>query len=147
MRLFDYSGAGDAVPAGPKPVSWSLTEDEWEGIRRYAAERRYAPGGQIIAAGEVSDALHIVVEGQVALDAGGAAPEAVGPGSAFGVAGFLTAGPSVLGATAVSAATLLLLPRAGLDQLASWTPAVALTLLRDLAGFAAEKLHQAHLAA
>jgi CRP-like cAMP-binding protein len=128
-------------------MSWNLVEADWDGIRRYAAERRYAQGGQILAIGEVSDALHVVVEGQVALDAGGAAPETVGAGSAVGLASFLTPGPSAVGATAITAATLLLLPRAGLDQLASWTPTVALALLRDLAGFAAAKLRQAQLAA
>ena len=149
MELFDYDGAGSgpSMATAPARLSWSLSEEQWEAVRRYGAERRYPAGARILTQGDAVDSLHLVLAGTVALfGRGGGEPEEplfqMQTGDAFGVAAFLDGGPAAVGAVAVSAATLLLLPRAGLEQLASWTPLVALALLRDLALFASQRLRQ-----
>jgi len=152
LELFNYADTGQEESTAPELPVWRLTEEHWDEVRRYAAQPRYPEGACILAFGAATDALHIVLEGAIALSRQKLDPEddrepdLLGPGAAFGITGFLDGEASALEATAASAASLLVLPRAGLEQLAAWRPLIAITLLHDVAAFASRRLRSAGIA-
>ena len=101
-------------------------------------ERHAVPGGMVLfRQGELPNALHVLLEGQVAL--GGAAPdgtvavvEVVTPVDMFILAAVLTDAPYLMSARTITPARLLLIPAAPLRELIASEAGLALRMLASL---------------
>lgn len=156
---YDKPAAAAPAPAAARAILGELSAEEWEKFIGYAVRRRYPAGAEVLGIGDAAGALYFVASGAVelrgptALPATGrrllgrpapaaASTERRGEGEVFGVLSFLDGAPSAVSATVAAGgpADLLLLDLQALQQLAAWQPRIALTLLRDLGGFVAQRL-------
>jgi signal-transduction protein with cAMP-binding, CBS, and nucleotidyltransferase domain len=99
---------------------------------RSATFAEYVPGETVVAQDDADDALHVVLEGR-ARAIGGAAPHSLSVGDYFGELGLVeTRSPYRIVAT--QPLYVMRLPGSSVGRLARQHPALAVTLLRDLAG-------------
>jgi len=152
MKFFSYTDPNEQVtervaPAGLRPVLREFSDEELDSLDSFVAELRFATGSRIVAVGERSDALLIIVSGSVRITAGEAGKgerevDCLREGEAFGIASFLDGEASAIAATALESTQVLALRRAAFAQLAAWKPALAISLLQDLAAYTSRRLRQ-----
>ncbi len=121
----------ERVLANLRHTSWLVAELDPGQRREVAAEfelRRARAGTELIAAGKQSDALYIVLTGQVEISAPGAAPLRQGAGAMFGHASMLDAHPSQLGVRTLDTLLVLRLPRQAFSRIAMQYPAILMRL-------------------
>src|SRR5581483_2329380 len=90
---------------GKNPAFKGVTGSHIEDMGKHARTRRFAQGQYLMREGSVSDSLHVVVDGQVRVQRGGAQPALVadlGPGEVVGEMGVLTGEPRSATVSAVS---------------------------------------------
>lgn len=110
-----------------------LNEEELSEILRGIELQHYEAGQTIYTRGAPSDALYIVLSGQVELvDDAGRALATVGAKGLFGETALLTGEPRTTGARAASACELVVVGRDDFAQVALANPAVALEMSRQL---------------
>lgn len=145
--FFDYQGD---LP-GPGPVRRTLFarfhDGDWETLASFGAIRRYPAGATVFTADASEASLYFLGAGTVELLA--AVPGAVtggrtelGPGSVFGLLGFLDSRPRGISAVALTDIETIMLERAMFDRLSAWHPRIALVILQDVAEAVAVRLRQ-----
>jgi CRP/FNR family transcriptional regulator, cyclic AMP receptor protein len=114
-----------------------LSEVALERVAALATRRHYPKGTVIFAQGDEGDALYGVAAGRVRISASGAAGQEVflnimEPGDTFGEIAVMDGLPRTAGASALDAATLIVIKRTDFLQLLEREPALALHLLKLL---------------
>ena len=152
MRFFSYGAPDEPVIASGerkrlRPLLREFSDEELDSLQHFVAEFRFAGGARIIASGEHSDALLIIVSGSVQISASKAGKaerevDRLVEGEVFGISSFLDGEASAITATARESTEVLALRRASFAQLAAWKPALAIALLEDLAAYASRRLRQ-----
>ncbi len=152
MRFFSYGAPDEPVIASGerkrlRPLLREFSDEELDSLQHFVAELRFAGGARIIASGEHSDALLIIVSGSVQISASKAGKaerevDRLVEGEVFGISSFLDGEASAITATARESTEVLALRRASFAQLAAWKPALAIALLEDLAAYASRRLRQ-----
>jgi CRP-like cAMP-binding protein len=99
---------------------------------RHATFAEFAPGETVVARDDAGDSLHVVLEGR-AKAFGGRAPHTLSIGDYFGELSLL-ASRSPYRIVATQPLYVMRLPGSSVGRLARQHPALAITLLRDLAG-------------
>jgi two-component system chemotaxis response regulator CheY len=93
-------------------------------LLKLADERRYEAGAVLLKSGQVCNALHIVVRGQVELWSGGRVARVVGEGDPFGELSYMMSEPATYTAQAKTAVQTASLSRARISQLLGKHPAL-----------------------
>ena len=125
-----------------------LSEDDARCVVPYLREVAYARGDLLFAAGDQSSSsyLLLLLEGEVAVDAGGGGPRdavpisVLGAGSVLGEMALLDGAPRSATCTALSDIQAAGLSRRGLERLIDERPKVAAKLLAGLMQRMAERL-------
>jgi CRP/FNR family transcriptional regulator, cyclic AMP receptor protein len=146
--FFQYPQGFDATSATPPndaalpTILDELSEEDWDHLVDFAAQRSYSPGGRVIALGETTPALYLIVSGRVQLRRADDTGSERGEGECFGILSFLDDAPSMIEATALEALDVLRLDPEGLTRLAAWHPRIATRLLLDLGAHLAARLRR-----
>jgi len=152
MDFFSYSNpdarlSEEKRTAAIRPLLRELSDEDLDSLDQFAAALRFATGSRIIAVGEHSDALLIIVSGSVRLTTGASGQheqrvDDLADGEVFGISSFLDGEASAINAIALESTELLALRRTSFEQLAAWKPALALALIQDIAAYASRRLRQ-----
>ncbi|HMW80910.1 MAG TPA: cyclic nucleotide-binding domain-containing protein [Accumulibacter sp.] len=149
MKFFSYDDPderlSDDATVALRPALRDFSEAQLDALHSFVAELRFAPGARVVAIGEHSPTLFIIVSGSVRIAAhqagnAGRAGLVLGEGEVFGISSFLDGEASAISAEACEGCEVLALRRASFDQLAAWQPALAIALLHDLATYASRRL-------
>lgn len=121
------------------PLFAGLNAGDLDAIERQAGRKRYRRNTIIIEHGDDANALYLLVQGRVKVYiVGDDGKEAVlgekGPGSYVGELALLAGGKRSASVETLADSDFLVLTRQAFDQIIVDHPAIALQLLRDLAG-------------
>lgn len=122
-----------------RPLFAALTDATIGRLAAAARRQRLAKGQSLFEQGDPSDAVYVVMAGQVAVGTVGAEGEEthfadLTAGAVFGEMAVIDGGPRTAGITAVSATEVLRLPGAVFIDALSTEPAFALSVLQDVIG-------------
>lgn len=124
-----------------------LSDDDLALLADACQVRDVAAGETVVAEGTSTDALLLVVDGEldVYTDTGGGERKLghVGPGSFLGEVSLMDPGPATASVVTDEGCTVLRLERGRLEQLIREHPSVATTLLRDLNATLAQRVADA----
>lgn len=128
---------------GATHMHWSLDVQSHAALARYGVVHELTANEPVFEKGRPSDALYLVLEGDVAVLKDGQVIARIGPDHSFGEMGLLLGRPRAAEVRAVSDARVLELSRKDLDRMQQQEPAWAARLYRVLAECLAEYLSQA----
>jgi CRP/FNR family transcriptional activator FtrB len=145
-----------AMPPGPSaddraiiarvPLFSELSPAELDAVIAEAAIRRYERGSEIFAQGDPADFLHVLLDGEVgltgSLSGGHTVVEILEPGEIFIAAAMMTGRPALMGAVALKATRLLLLPAERLRRDLRANPGLAFAMLTSLATHFRNLVHE-----
>ncbi|MFO0760192.1 MAG: cyclic nucleotide-binding domain-containing protein [Byssovorax sp.] len=106
---------------------------------------RFSPGERIVHEGDPGGDLFVVLQGRVAVEAGGVTMATLEPGGHFGEMGLVDAAPRSASVLAVEPTKVLLIPRAEMMGLMHREPVVGVKLLWVLAQSLSQRLRTANL--
>ena len=121
-------------------MQWSLEDPALETFSRFGVVHELTAGENVFEQGRASDALYLVLEGEVAILKDGHEIARLGKSISFGEMGLLLHRPRGAGARAVMDARILELSQTDIDQMLEDEPAWAAKLYRVLAECLAEYL-------
>lgn len=121
-------------------LQWDLEEDAFKTFEHFGVVNELTNGETIFDQGHLSDALYIVLEGDIAILKDGKEIARVGKNLSFGEMGLLLKRPRGATARAVSDARVLELSGADIGQMLDEEPRWAAELYRVLAECLAEYL-------
>lgn len=121
-------------------MQWSLEDPAFETFSRFGVVHELTGGENVFEQGRTSDALYLVLEGEIAILKDGAEITRLGPSISFGEMGLLLHRPRGAGARAVTDARVLELAQPDIDQMLEEEPMWAAKLYRVLAECLAEYL-------
>ncbi|MHC5009338.1 MAG: Crp/Fnr family transcriptional regulator [Planctomycetota bacterium] len=124
-------------------MHWELGEDAHEAFARFGVVHELTAREPIFEEGKASDALYLVLDGEVAIVKGNQVITTIGANHSFGELGLLLGRKRSAGAAAVTDARVLELSIGDLDRMQEEDPAWAARLYRVLAECVAEYLAQA----
>lgn len=129
--------ADETLSAEAHPIFAGLDDADRRAALALATPRTYQPGTHIVAVGDPSDELFLVVGGRltVSIEVSGAGRRrltTLGPGMAFGETSLLGAGRRGADVHAEGQVTCLVLGNAAFETLSTEHPAAALIILRNL---------------
>lgn len=112
------------------PLLRAIRPDDWARVAAAAQIAVFGPGEMVYRRGEASQALAVLLEGEVRLSAPSLQGRellisAIGPGQSFGEIGFFDGGPRSADATAVRRSRVLLVGRSSMLDAMNHTPALA----------------------
>ena len=114
-----------------------LGADELAVLERVLVTRRYDKGQSIISAGQASDELFVITEGEAMVSIptqhGIARLDAFSAGTTFGEVAFMDHSPRSANVTALARVECRLLTRAAFTQLESDAPAIKIRLMENIA--------------
>ena len=102
-------------------------------LASHVRKATYAPGDVILREGEVSEALYVLVDGEAAVTREGSPLASLSAGSHFGEMALLSHRPRSATVTATQRTRVLVLGRAGLDELVREDPVAGVKVLWQLA--------------
>lgn len=128
-----------AAILGTRSLFAVLPADKIENLARVARLQSLAKGQSLFEQGDPSDAVYVVVDGQIAVGTVGEDGQEthfadLPPGAVFGEMAVIDGGPRTAGITAMAQARVLRLPGDVFVAALSSEPAFALSMLRDLIG-------------
>ena len=121
-------------------MQWSLEDPALEAFSRFGVVHELTAGENVFEQGRTSDALYLVLEGEVAILKDGKEIARLGKSISFGEMGLLLHRPRGAGARAVMDARVLELSQSDIDQMLEDEPMWAAQLYRVLAECLAEYL-------
>lgn len=121
-------------------LQWEFDDESMGACQRFGLVNELTEGENVFEQGRMSDALYIVLEGEVAILKDADELARVGKGLSFGEMGLLMARPRGATARAIVDSKILELCRADLDKMMVEEPATAARLYRVLAETLAEYL-------
>jgi CRP-like cAMP-binding protein len=118
------------------------TAADWAQVFAHAEPYDFAPGDEIVRAGERERALYLLVDGTLGVRAPGAAErfKAIEAPSVVGELAFVDGGPRSATLEGLSAGTVVRLDMDGFERLAAAEPELARRFLLDLARVLAARL-------
>jgi SulP family sulfate permease len=128
---------------GPPQLHWALDVQAHAALARYGVIHELTANEPVFEQGRPSDALYLVLDGDVAVLKDGQAIARIGPNHSFGEMGLLLGRPRAAEVRSVSEARVLELSRRDLDRMLEAEPTWAARLYRVLAECLAEYLSQA----
>jgi CRP-like cAMP-binding protein len=146
MGLIERGGpmTGQAVPEKAElftvlPYFKNLDLEELQSIIRFAVQRTYEPGQIVFLEGEPASGLYVVQDGwlkvsKISLDGREQILQFLGSGEVFNAVGVFTGAPNPATVTALEISKVWLLPRREMLALLDTHPALARTIIQDLAG-------------
>lgn len=121
-------------------MQWSLEDPALEAYQRFGVVHELTEGEDVFEQGRHSDALYLVLEGEVALLKDGAEIARLGKSISFGEMGLLLGRPRGAAARAFTDSRVLELAQSDIDQMLEDEPIWAARLYRVLAECLAEYL-------
>lgn len=121
-------------------MQWSFDDPVFETFSQFGVVNELTAGENVFEQGRTSDALYLVLEGEVAILKDGKELARLGPSISFGEMGLLRHRPRGAGARAITDARVLELTQSDIDQMLEEEPARAATLYKVLAECLAEYL-------
>lgn len=138
MAYFDYDqNESDEPQVNNLTVLENLSEEEWGMVVRSSQTISFEKNEVLLKAGEVEDAVYIVVSGQVEVISHHSfgrvkSIATIDEGSVFGEVGFFDAQPRSASIRAAKKGQVLRLSKKGFDQISAWNPKLAQQFLFDL---------------
>jgi CRP-like cAMP-binding protein len=129
--------------AGERSLHWALDVQSEAALARYGVVHELTANEPVFEKGRPSEALYLVLEGDVSVVKGGQVIAHIGPNHSFGEMGLLLGRPRAAEVRAVSDARVLELSRTDIERMMEKEPVWAARLYRVLAECLAEYLSQA----
>jgi CRP/FNR family transcriptional regulator, cyclic AMP receptor protein len=142
--LFDYPDNGLSEAAGRLQFLADRSERDWALILDHAEVRRFAPGEELMHAGQAERALYVLTEGMVGGTTGdGVALKTIAAPSIVGEMAFLDGGPRSLTIRGLGEGEIIRLTYDAFEVIAAKDPELGRAILGDLARIVTQRLRAA----
>jgi len=146
LNLFGYDDPQADVVHDEGRILADLTDSEWSDLLNHMERRGFAPGAQVLKAGDSDRTLYLVAAGAVEVVSESANSRKrlalIKAGSVFGEMAFFDGAPRSASVYAVDAVEVLALHQEAFQLLAAWRPRIALKLAMDLGRVLSLRLRQ-----
>ena len=138
MAYFEYGKSGNQEGTGEQVMVFNgLSEEEWQVIIRNAQNISFSQGEVLLRAGEVDDAVYIVMSGRVEVVSERAFGlfkriATIDKGSVFGEVSFFDSQPRSASIRAATDGQVMRLSHKNFEKICAWNPKLAQQFLLDL---------------